>query len=120
MMLVPNPARLLVLTNVIALLAAYNTPTADASHLRSAVSVTPALSPEAEAALPRAEVDVQAASDAFALWTTALEALKRAREAAVNGVSGTVLREASRASRHAMLGLQQKGYPFTELKRPGE
>lgn len=94
-------------------------PTADTMHRRPAEALTLTLSPAARAALARTEVDVQAGSDVLALWTTALEALKKAREAAVNGDSGTVPREASKVLRHAMPGLQQKG-PSTELKRPAE
>ena len=74
-----------------------------------------AVSGEAQAALRQAESEVQAARERFALWTTAEEALLRAREAAQAGDSAATIRHAARASDQARKGLDQLAYPSTEL-----
>ncbi len=78
------------------------------------VVAPPALTPEALAALGQAETDIKQAKAAYALWTTAEAAIKRAQEAAKAGDSATVIGEARIASEQAKLGLTQKNYPTTE------
>jgi murein lipoprotein len=74
----------------------------------------PAITPEAQAALDKAEADVKQAKAQDALWTTAQDALNKAREAAAKGDSGAVVKFSKTASEHARLGLEQKGYPLTK------
>ncbi|MCL6555445.1 MAG: hypothetical protein K6T56_03675 [Burkholderiales bacterium] len=76
-------------------------------------AATPALSDEAKAALAKAEADVKAADAKGALWTTAEDALKAAKEAAQKGDSAAVIKHAKTASEHAALGLAQKSYPLS-------
>lgn len=83
---------------------------------RSATSsaAKPTLSDEAQQALARAEADVKQARAAYALWTTADGAMRKAREAADTGDSDTVIAQSRIASEQAKLGLAQKNYPTTE------
>lgn len=69
---------------------------------------------EACEALAHAEADVAAASALFALWTTARDALRDARAAAMRGDSAAALRLAIRASSQARLGIEQLDYPSTD------
>jgi murein lipoprotein len=82
------------------------TPTAEAAK--------PALSEEASQALAKAEADVKEAKAQKALWTTAVEALKKAQEAAAKGDSAATLKFSNTASGHARLGLMQKASPQTK------
>ena len=78
---------------------------------------TPAMiSPAAQQALIQAGIDVQAAQDRFALWTTAASAYQAALEAAKSGKSDVVMQQASFASSQAKLGIAQLAYPTTEPK----
>ncbi|MEO1768021.1 hypothetical protein [Thiobacter aerophilum] len=83
----------------------------------AANSATPALSEEAKAALAKAEADVKAADAKGALWTTAENALKAAKEAAAKGDSAAVIKHAKVASEHAAMGLAQKSYPLSVVGR---
>ncbi len=73
-------------------------------------------SPEAKAAIAQADADVKEAAKAGALWTTADDALKAAKEAADKGDSATAIKKAKTASAHAKLGLAQKKDPLMTLK----
>lgn len=73
----------------------------------------PALSDEAKQALSKAEADVKEAQAKKALWTTAQDALKKAKEAAGKGDSAAVVKESHKASEQAQLGIKQLSYPPT-------
>ncbi len=73
----------------------------------------PALSDEAKQALSKAEADVKEAQTKKALWTTAQDALKKAKEAAGKGDNATVIHESHKASEQAQLGIKQLSYPPT-------
>lgn len=75
----------------------------------------PALSAEASQALAKAEADVKAAKAKNALWTTANDALNKAKEAAAKFDSANVIKFAKTASEHAQLGIQQTQYPVSGL-----
>ena len=81
-----------------------------------AQAAVPALTDEAKAALAKAEADVKAADAKKALWTTAEDALKAAKEAAGKGDSNAVIKNAKTASEHAKLGSDQKAYPVLSVK----
>jgi murein lipoprotein len=68
---------------------------------------------DAKQALSKAEADVKAAKAKGALWTTAEDALNKAKEAVEKGDSNAVLKHAKTASEHAQLGLEQLKYPMT-------
>lgn len=76
----------------------------------------PTLSAAAQQALSQAQTDVQAAKDKFALWTTAASAYKAAQDAAKEGDSDAVIKQATFASSQAALGIAQLSYPTTEPK----
>jgi 4'-phosphopantetheinyl transferase EntD len=65
---------------------------------------------EAQAAVHEAESAVQNAREHKALWTTAEEALKRAREALSRRDYAAARAAAERATQQARLGLKQTGY----------
>lgn len=73
----------------------------------------PALSDEAKQALSKAEADVKEAQSKKALWTTAQDALKKAKEAADKGDSAGVIAASKKASDQAHLGIKQLSYPPT-------
>lgn len=73
------------------------------------------LNDEAKMALAWAESDVKSAQSQGALWTTAENALKAAKEAAASGDSATVIKNAKTASAHAKLGIEQKKLPLITL-----
>ncbi len=77
----------------------------------------PMLNAAAQQALHQAEDDVQAARARFALWTGAASALRLAQDAAQEGNSDRVIRQAAFASGQATLGIAQLSYPTTEAKR---
>lgn len=74
----------------------------------------PALTDEAKQALAKAEADVKAAIAKKALWTTADDALEKAKDAAKKGDSAAVLKAAKTASEHAKLGIGQSEYPMVQ------
>ncbi|BAN35108.1 hypothetical protein SCD_n01279 [Sulfuricella denitrificans skB26] len=74
----------------------------------------PALSEEAKQALAKAEADVKEAKAQKSLWTTAEDALKKAKEAATKGDSAATLKFAKSASELASLAVAQKSYPLTQ------
>jgi len=74
-----------------------------------------ALNDEAQIALAWAESDVKSAQSQGALWTTAENALKAAKEAAAKGDSAAVIKNAKTASTHAKLGIEQKKLPLLTL-----
>ena len=76
----------------------------------------PTISDAAQQALAKAEADVKAAKAKFALWTTTSKALETAQEAAKEGNSAAVIKNAQFASSQAALGIAQLSYPSTELK----
>src|SRR5512135_2759529 len=73
----------------------------------------PVISDEAKQALSKAEADVKEAQAKDALWTTAQDALKKAKEAADKGDSAAVIKDSHKASEHAQLGIKQLSYPPT-------
>lgn len=75
------------------------------------------LSDEAQIALAWAESDVKTARTEGALWTTADDALKAAKEAATKGDSAAVIKESKTASTHAKLGLEQKKLPLMTMSK---
>ncbi|PWB59071.1 MAG: hypothetical protein C3F18_01265 [Nitrosomonadales bacterium] len=75
------------------------------------------LSDEAKQALAQAEADVKAAQEKKALWTTAQDALKQAKEAAKNNDSAAVINIAKQASEYAKLGIAQTQYPLTTISK---
>lgn len=77
----------------------------------------PQLSDEAKKALAEAEADVKAAQEKDALWTTARDALKQAKEAAKKMDSAEVIKNAKIASEHAKLGIAQTQYPPTTISK---
>lgn len=83
---------------------------------KAAEAPKPVLSEEAKQALNKATADVTAAKEKGALWTTAEDALKKAKEAAAKADSAAVLKDAKIASEHAKLGIEQKSYPLTGMK----
>ena len=80
----------------------------------AAVEVKQALSPEATQALAKAEADVKGAKAQKALWSTAADALKKAKEAAEKFDNATVIKQAKVASEHAQLGIEQTKYPLAK------
>lgn len=76
-------------------------------------SEAPALSDDAKQALAKAEADVKEAQSKKALWTTAQDALKKAKAAAEKGDSAAVVKESEKASEQAQLGIKQLSYPLT-------
>lgn len=77
----------------------------------------PQLSDEAKQALAQAEADVKAAQEKKALWTTAMDSLKKAREAAKKNDSAAVIKNAKEASDDAKLGIAQTRYPLTTISK---
>jgi uncharacterized protein YceK len=75
----------------------------------------PTLSAEAQAELSAAQAEVKDAKAKNALWTTAENALKAAEEAATNGDSATVLKQAKLARDHVKKGLAQLNYPLLKV-----
>ncbi|MDO9114464.1 MAG: hypothetical protein Q7U63_11820 [Polaromonas sp.] len=75
------------------------------------------LTDEAKKALAQAEADVKAAKDKDALWTTAADALKHAKDAAKKNDSAEVIKNSKEASDHAKLGIAQKQYPLTTINK---
>ncbi|MBU0593444.1 MAG: hypothetical protein ABIG70_05350 [Pseudomonadota bacterium] len=75
------------------------------------------LSDAAKQALAQAEADIKAAKEKDALWTTAADALKQAKEAAKKNDSAEVIKNAKEASDHAKLGIEQKKYPLTTISK---
>lgn len=73
------------------------------------------LNDEAKIALAWAESDVKTAQSQGALWTTAENALKAAKEAAAKGDSATVIKNSKTASTHAKLGIEQKKLPLLSV-----
>lgn len=78
-----------------------------------AVASTAAAADEAAVAIAAAERAVQDAAARHALWTSAQDALRRARAAQEAGDTQAALRWAGTASEQARLGLEQKHYPLT-------
>jgi len=74
----------------------------------------PSITEAARDALVQAEADVEAARARFGLWTTAETALKVARDAAKEGNSELVAKQAAFASEQARAGIVQLAYPTTE------
>lgn len=87
------------------------------SDTKAEAPAKPALSAEAKAAVEKAEADVKAAQAKNALWTTAQDALKKAKEAADKGDSANAMKFAKTASEHAALGMQQQSYPVLGLTK---
>lgn len=74
----------------------------------------PVLSEEAIKSLTQAEADIKAAKSQTALWTTAEDALKKAKESAEQKDSAATLKFSKAASKYAEMGLAQKKYPSTK------
>ena len=66
----------------------------------------------AEVAIAEAEAAVQQASIRRALWTSAEDAMRRARRALQEGNTAVAIEQARIAQKHAELGLAQKDYPL--------
>lgn len=97
-----------------------DTPSAAAKPVAAPVAKTPEVTPlneEAKAALAKAEADVKEAQSKKALWTTAQDALKAAKAAAEKGDSAAVIKNATKASEHAKLGIEQTKYPLTTIPK---
>jgi len=75
------------------------------------------LTEEARQALAQAEADVKAAQAKKALWTTAQEAMKQARESAEQNDSAAVIKYSRMASEYAQLGIAQTQYPVTTINK---
>lgn len=75
------------------------------------------LTEEAKQALATAEADIKAARAKNALWTTAQDALKKAKDAAENHDSATVIQQAKTASDHARLGIEQSQQPAMTINK---
>ncbi len=75
------------------------------------------LTEEAKQALAKAEADIKAAKAKNALWTTAQDALKKAKEAADANDSAAVIKHAKVASEHAQLGITQSQQPPTTINK---
>lgn len=63
-------------------------------------------------ALAAAEVAVKQANAQHALWTSAEDALRRARGALREGDAAMAIEQARIAQKQAELGIAQKGYPL--------
>ena len=85
------------------------------SGTKADATTKPAVSAEAKAAVEKAEADTKAAQAKNSLWTTAQDALKKAKEAAAKGDSANAIKFAKIASEHAALGMQQQSYPVLSL-----
>jgi hypothetical protein len=85
-----------------------------ASSVHAAEASVQSLSTDAAEALANAESNVNMAKKRSALWTTAVGALEKAREAAKKGDSASVISQSETASQQAFLGMAQLGYPSTE------
>ena len=66
----------------------------------------------AEAAVAEAEAAVKRADAQRALWTSAEEALRKARRALREGNSAMAVEQARIAQKHSELGIAQKSYPL--------
>jgi hypothetical protein len=78
---------------------------------QAVVSGEEKLPPDVAQALQRAAQSIEEARSQGALWTTAQEALERAKAAAERGDVGAALSAARFASEQAELGLAQRRYP---------
>jgi len=74
----------------------------------------PALSEDAKQALAKAEADVKTAKAKKILWTNAADALQKANDAAAEGDSSAVIKNAKAASEFVKLNLEQAQYPLTK------
>jgi len=95
---------------------AQTTASKPAEPVKAAEPATPALTPEAQAALASAEADWKKAKSEFALWTTTDKAFKDAQSAAKAGDSAAVVKLAKRVTDTVKIALEQKNYPSTEMK----
>ena len=75
----------------------------------------PVLSEEATKVLAQAEADVNEAGKAKGQWTTAVDALKAAKDAAAKGDSAETIKNSKRASSQAKLGIGQTKYPTLKI-----
>jgi hypothetical protein len=66
----------------------------------------------AEVAIVEAEAAVKQASTRRALWTSAEDALRRARRALQEGNAAMAIEQARIAHKHSELGIAQKDYPL--------
>lgn len=81
--------------------------------MAGALIVPPAYGAEARAAIAQAQRMVDAARSQKALWTSAEEALLKARKALERGDEATAVEQARRAADQASLGIAQRRYPLT-------
>jgi hypothetical protein len=72
----------------------------------------PVAADEADAAVADAEAMVRRADDERALWTSAEDALRKARRALQEGDRAMAVDQARIAQKHAELGIAQKSYPL--------
>jgi murein lipoprotein len=75
------------------------------------------LTEEAKQALAKAEADIKSAQAKKGLWTTAQDALKKAKAAAEANDSAAVIKHAKEASELAQLGISQTQYPMTTISK---
>ena len=66
----------------------------------------------AETAVADAEAAVQRANAQRALWTSAQDALRKARRALQEGNTAMAIEQARIAQQHSELGIAQKSYPL--------
>lgn len=78
---------------------------------------TTQLTEEAKQALAKAEADVKSAQAKNALWTTAQDALKKAKAAAEQNDSAATIKHAKDASEFARLGIAQTQYPALTISK---
>lgn len=88
--------------------------TAAAAAAPAAPAPKPSLSEAAAKELALAEADVKAAKAQGSLWTTSVDALKKAKEAAAAFDSAAVIKNARIASEQAQLSVAQTKYPSTK------
>jgi hypothetical protein len=75
------------------------------------------LSDEAKKALMDADAAVKETEAKGILWTTTLDAQKKAHEAAKKNDSATVIKEAKIVMEEAKLGIEQESYPLMTMDK---
>jgi hypothetical protein len=83
----------------------------------SCPDTSPPACEEVRIALSSAHAAVLAAADQRALWTTADDALRRARAAFLDGDYPGAIRAARTAAEQAQLGIAQTHYPMFQLPK---
>ncbi|MHB1619807.1 MAG: hypothetical protein ACYCTY_07480 [Sulfuricella sp.] len=79
-----------------------------------AAATATSVSEEASQALNKAEADVKQAKAKGSLWTTTVDDLKKAKEAAAKGDSAATLKLSKTVSEQTHLSVEQLNYPLTK------